>query len=223
MKKLPVRLPTSSDRIVICGQTGSGKSQAGVWHLSNADIDSRPWIIVDGKNDPTDLINNIEKSTLLDYSDKIPTKPGVYLLKVYADDKEELVDFFQRIHSQGGVGIFADEGYILGQHNKWFNTCLMQGRGLRIPMIVLTQRPVRVTPWAFSEANFWQVFNLVKRGDREIVAADVPIPVDYELPRFHSYYYDVAERRLTKMAPVPEGQVLLAKIDAKLPRKRREI
>lgn len=192
-----------------------------MWLLSRRDIDMRPWIILDYKDDPEDLINNVDKAVLISYDDKLPTKPGLYILKYGQDDTEEITNFLWRVLRQRGIGLYIDEAMTLGQNNKAFNTILTQGRSLHIPCMVLTQRPVKVSPWAFSEAKFWWVFNLVKRRDRETVADDVPISPDYDLPRFHSYYYDVGERKLTKLLPVPDGDAILADIDARLPKQKR--
>lgn len=219
----PFRLPSPSDHIVICGHTGSGKSQAAMWQLSLRDIDVRPWIIVDYKDDPDDLINNIEKSTIITFSDPLPTKPGIYILKCDPDDEDELREWFKRVKRHRNLGIYVDECAMIGRYNKPFNACMAQGRSLKISFINLTQRPVEVSKLIFSEAKFWQVFNLIKTADRKTVASDVPISVDYKLPEFYSYYYDVAKSKLFRLKPVPDGEQILAMIDAKLPRLRRTL
>lgn len=219
--KKAIRLPGPSDHIVVCGQTGSGKSQAAMWLLSRRDITTRPWIAIDHKDDPDDLINGIEKAVIISYNDKLPSKPGIYILKCGQDDTEEITEFLWRVYRQRNIGLYFDEAMMMGQNNKAFNTILTQGRSLQIPCMILTQRPVKVSPWAFSEAKFWWVFNLVKKRDRETVADDVPISSDYDLPRYHSYYYDVGERQLTPLGPVPDGDTILAEIDARLPKQKR--
>jgi hypothetical protein len=223
VSKYTARLPGPSDRTIICGQTGSGKTFGGVWLLSRQDIDVRPWIVLDFKND--DLINSIKKCTYITYSTPLPSKPGIYILKCAPGEDEELSAFFFRVLQRTGIGIYVDEGLVIGQHNKGFNTCLTQGRSLEIPMIILTQRPVRVSSYAFSEATFWMVFFLIKISDRKIVADDTPLEVSYvdTLAEHESYWYDVKRRRLTKFIPVPDEPLILAAIDAKAPKPRRTL
>lgn len=217
------RFPRSSDRVFVCGQTGSGKTFGGVWVLSNMDIDARPWIVLDFKND--DLINGISKAQNLEYGDPLPTKPGIYILKCRPEDNERLHELFERILSRGDIGVYVDEGLVIGQNNAGFNACLTQGRSLGIPMIILSQRPVKCSTWILSESTFWMVFFLIKKSDREKVADDTPLPINYteSLEEHCSYWYDVKKRALFKLKPVPDEVELLARIDAKLPKVRRTL
>ena len=216
------RLPGPSDRTVILGQTGSGKTYGGVWLLSTQDIDRRPWLILDFKND--DLINGIEKSQYISFADDLPTRPGLYILKCEPYD-ERLDELFRRILDHTEIGVYVDEGLMVGQNNKGFNACLTQGRSLGIPMIILSQRPVKCATCVLSEATFWMVFFLIKKSDREKVADDTPLPINYvdKLQPHHSWWYDVKRRNLTKFGPVPDEGVILGSIDGRLPKVRRTI
>lgn len=215
-----VRLPGTSDRITIIGRTGSGKTQAGIWHLSKQNIDRMPWVIIDYKNDI--LINSIEKSTIIDY-DTVPTKPGIYILKVFPGDEEFLNSWMKKVWENGNVGIYVDEGYMIGRDNRGFNTNLTQGRSLKIPMIVLTQRPVWLSRFVFSESNFFQVFHLNDKDDRRTIKRFVPANLDHRLKEYHSYYYDVDKDNLITLSPVPDADTILRNIDEKLPTKKRTI
>lgn len=219
-KNETVRLPTSSDRTVIVGRTGSGKSQAAIWMLSTQAIDRMPWVIIDYKND--ELINSIEKAQVIDYS-TVPKKPGVYILKVLPGEDEELEQWFWRVWAQENIGILVDEATMLGKFNRAFNACLTQGRSKRIPMIILTQQPVNISTYVFSEAGYWMVFDLTKKQNRVTVAENTTIPANYELPDYHSYYYDVSKKRLTTFSPVPDADAILERIDNKLPKTRRTL
>jgi len=220
-KVTQTRLPKSSDRIVIIGRTGSGKTVAALWHLSKQAIDRMPWIVVDYKNDEN--INSIEKAQSLTYDDKIPSKPGVYILHCLPGDEEAISQWFSRVWEHEGVGIYVDEGYMVGGNDKNFNACLTQGRSKKIPMIVLSQRPLWLSRFVFSEANFFQVFHLNDKEDRKTVKRYIPAELDKRLPEFHSYYYDVDKDRLDILGPVPMADKILADIDAKLPKVRRTL
>jgi hypothetical protein len=213
----PVRLPGATHRLAVVGRTGSGKTQAAVWHLSNADFDRRPWVVIDYKND--ELINAIGRAQWIDY-DTIPDKPGIYILKVLPGDEELLSRWFRNVWETEGIGIYVDEGYMIDRNDKWFNACLTQGRSKHIPMIVLSQRPVWLSRFVFSEADFFQVFDLTHVDDmrkvKEYIRDDDRQQLEKPLRNYHSFYYDVGKKRLETFAPVPEGDVILAEIDRRL-------
>lgn len=213
----PIRLPGSTHKLALVGRTGSGKTVAAVWHLSNADFDVRPWVIIDYKNDV--LINGISRAKYIDYS-VIPESPGIYILKVLPGEEEELSDWFRRAWEHEGIGIYIDEGYMIDRNDKWFNACLTQGRSKHIPMIILSQRPVWLSRFVFSEADFFQVFDLTHAQDmakvKEYIRDDERRQLEKPLPDFHSYYYDVGKKRLETFKPVPDGSILLANIDSRL-------
>lgn len=216
------RLPGPSDRTVIVGRTGSGKTVAALWHLSNQDFDRRPWVIIDYKGDEN--IAKIEKAVYINY-DTVPDEPGIYVLKVLPGEEDELSEWFYKVWDHEGIGIYIDEGYMVGQRDKWFNACLTQGRSKKIPMIILSQRPLWMSRFAFSEASFIQQFSLTDADDTKVVQrfikGDSKADVRGELKRHHSYYYDVGENVVYPFGPVPHADILVAKIDARLPKRRR--
>lgn len=214
------RLPSNKQRIAIMGRTGSGKSQAALWHLSLAGFDKMPWIILDFKGDEN--INAIQGAQHITYKD-VPTKPGIYILHPMPGDKDALEAYLYKLWEKERVGILVDEGYML-QDNDAFLACLTQGRSKRIPMIVLTQRPAWITRFVFSEADFYQVFALNDRRDRKTIAEFMPGDVKDapKLPDFHSYYYDVGRDELVVMAPVPDMDTILEKIDVRLDKTGRK-
>ena len=212
-----IRLPGPTDRLVVVGRTGSGKTQAAVWHLSLADFDRIPWVIIDYKND--DLLNAIGRAELIDYQ-VVPDRPGIYILKVLPGEDEELSDWFRRVWEHEDIGVYVDEGYLIDARDKWFNACLTQGRSKHIPMIVLSQRPVWLSRFVFSEASFFQVFDLTHSKDmdkvREYIRDDDRHQLDKPLEDFHSFYYDVGRRRLETFGAVPEASHILRLIDGRL-------
>src|SRR5258708_7851514 len=74
-----IKLPGKNDRIVLIGRTGTGKTVAGLWHLSYQNLD-RPWILLNFKND--EHIDSIEYTTEIDY-DFVPGKKdkGLFILR----------------------------------------------------------------------------------------------------------------------------------------------
>jgi hypothetical protein len=216
-----IRLPGPRDRVTIVGRTGSGKTQAGVWHLSNASFDARPWIIVDPKRD--DTVAKIEGAEEIELTDKkLPTHPGIYTVHPLPHQADELDAFFMRVWERENIGLYCDEGYMCAD-GSGFLACLTQGRSKRIPMIILSQRPVSVSRFCFSEASFFQCFHLNDKRDKQTVRNFAPIP-ETGMPDFWSWYYDVSKNKMYKLKPVPSADVtleyIITKLDARPPRKR---
>src|ERR1017187_6122512 len=166
MKKMLPNLPTNSQRIAIVGRTGSGKTVAGLWHLSKQNYHKQPWIIVDYKMDEN--INSIKNAIHIELKDT-PKKPGIYIVHPRPNDEEKVTALLYRVWERENIGIYIDEGYMLGNRNPALNVCLTQGRSKHIPMIVLSQRPVWLTRFVFSESDFFQIFQLNDKDDRKTV------------------------------------------------------
>ena len=206
------------------GRTGSGKSHFSSWLLSTQNYDEIPWVIIDFKNEDKDIINKIPRLMYLRYSDPIPERPGVYMLKPRSNETEELSEWLERVLDHGGVGLFFDEVFPVGQHNKGFNTIMMQGRSREVPIIVCTQRPANVSTYCFSEATFYYIFDLTRVSDRKKINEEIPrIPRDYQLDKHRSIYYHVPEKVLLPVSPAPDERTILASIDAKNPVYRKTL
>ena len=220
------RLPNNRQRLAIVGATGSGKTTAAAWHLSQRDVDLMPWIVYDFKYD--ELINSIEHAQQITFDDPIPTRPGVYIIHPRSNDDLAISDHMKRIWAAEDVGVFIDEMHMLGTANVGFRDLLTQGRSEYIPMIYCSQRPVWVDRFAFSEADFFHVFRLNHVGDRQTIAEYIQIPgvrnfEDHKIvtdipPQYHSYYYDVARNELEPVSPVPDHAAILDTFNTKLKR-----
>lgn len=208
-----VRLPNDSQRAVIIGATGSGKTVAGMWHLSMRDYDIKPWLAFDFKDDEN--LNAIPRAVHMTCSDPLPEQPGIYIVHVMPDDPN-LSPMFQRIWMHQRMGVYIDEGYMIGQHDSWYRALLTQGRSREIPIITLSQRPVWMDRFVFSEAEFFQVFRLNDVRDIRSVQAFIPYDITKRLPEYHSYYYDVKRNELVVLQPVPDVDALLSRFDLRL-------
>jgi len=197
----------------IIGSTGSGKTVAALWHLSNRDFDKMPWIVYDFKREPT--ISGIPGIRPISLTE-IPTKPGLYTVTPHPHQDEEVEHQMWHVWRRGNTGIYVDEGYMIGANNRAFRTLLTQGRSLRIPIIVLSQRPVWMDRFVFSESQFFQIFRLQHKGDIRNVQEFVPAPLDKRLPEYHSYYYDVGENKVDVLRPVPDLDTIYGTIETRL-------
>lgn len=167
-------------------------------------FDLMPWIVYDFKMDA--LLNEIPGVEHIPIT-TLPTKPGVYLVHPHPDDMEGVRQQMGKIWAQENTGVYCDEGYMVcgpGRPNPWFRALLTQGRSKQIPMIILSQRPVWLDRFVFSESEFYQVFSLNDSRDIETIEEYVPAKLQAKLPRFHSYYYDVAADKVTVLKPVPD-------------------
>lgn len=203
-----MKLPNDDQRCAIIGRTGSGKTQAGIWQFSLRSYNSMPWVVFDFKRDK--LIAQIPFTNVIPLGE-LPTQPGIYIVRPQLGQEDELEAYLWQLWNAENIGIFIDEGYMIGSQSKAFQAILTQGRSKHLPLIVLSQRPSWITRFAFSEADFIQVFWLIDERDRKTVRSFVA-SYDFEksLPPYWSLWYDVALDRSTILRPVPDESRILA-------------
>ncbi len=230
-----MRLPTDTQRLSIVGRTGSGKTVAAVWHLSNAAFDRMPWVVYDFKRDAllqriADLGAEMEIGADHIELDDLPTRPGIHFVHPHPDDIMPVREQMMKIWEQEHTGVFVDEGYMVCgplNPNPAFRSLLTQGRSKHIPMIILSQRPVWLDRFAFSESDYYQIFALNHSGDRKKIQEYIPEDLSERLPPFYSYYHDVSASETVVMKPVPTDDEVLAVFAARFesmrPKKRRVI
>ena len=214
------RIPNETERTVVVGMTGSGKTQGSAFLLSRMRFEEMPWIILDFKRES--LFQDFNAFSIVGTTP--PRDPGIYIFKTGPDDLDNIEALFLQVHARGDCGVFVDEGMELG-HSRPFRTLLTQGRSLNIPMIVCTQRPAHVTRSVFTEANFFMIYHMNHPEDQKLVAGYVGETKSLPpLPRYHSYWYDVVERQLLKMRPVPDrleiAETIAQKQDALMARQK---
>lgn len=212
-----VDMPRSDKRTAVIGSTGSGKTQFAVWLLSIRDYDRRPWVIFDFKGDQ--LIEQIEGEGAKEISifGPPPKKAGIYIVRPIPELHDQAVEkFLWACWAQEYIGIYIDEGYMLGQRNAALNACLTQGRSKNIEMIILSQRPVWMSKFVFSEANFFAVFNLTLESDRKHVQGYIGNNAISLLPKYNCLWYDVDNQEGATFKPVPKASDIIASFADKL-------
>ncbi len=221
---MSITLPRYDKRTAIIGSTGSGKTQFAVWLFSTRDFNRRPWVIFDFKGD--ELIADIVDigGTEINVYGPAPKKPGVYVVRPIPErDDKAVIDFLWQIWANGNTGVYVDEGYMLGARNPALNACLTQGRSKHIEMIILSQRPVWMSKFVFSEANYFAIMNLTLEDDRKFVSGYVGGNKINLLPRYHALWYDADGQTGAILKPVPNRDELLARFDERLGKRRRKI
>ncbi len=212
-------LPGPDDRTLIIGRTGSGKTQFGLWLLAQVHDTEDRTIIIDYKREHN--IAQIPYAQYMSVDAQLPREPGVYIVQPFPTQDAEVSDLLMRIWDEENIRLYIDEGVMLAR-NDALDTILIQGRSKNIPVIMLTQRPVGISRFAFSESQLFVVFPSHDRRERKIISEFTPLFTNREdmgdvlLPAYHSYYYNVVTRELHTLKPVPMMDQILAQFAVKL-------
>lgn len=200
--------PDDRQRLTVIGKTGSGKTQGATWNLARRSYDKQPWVVFDFKYD--ELLNEIPGTRDLDIKSRLPKRPGLYLTHPGPADAEAVEDMLWRIWDREHVGVYIDEGYMISAHSAAFQAILTQGRSKRVPVIMLTQRPAWVTRFAFSEADYIQLYQLTDTRDAKVVKQFMPLPIEQRLPGpYYSWWWDNARNFKAVLQPVPSKSTIL--------------
>lgn len=224
-----MRLPGPTDRTLIVGSTGSGKTRFGVWLSSTRNYDERPLFIFDYKRD--DLIAQIP-GKIISINKPPPTEPGIYILQPLPMVDDAAVErFLWKVWANERVILYFDEAYMVGTRRGAPNAAaalaaiLTQGRSKYIEVISLSQRPVWLNEFSRSEATFYSIFNLTDELDRKTMSRFVPEELyspQTRLSKFHSVWYDVVNGKGGVLAPVPSDAEIIARFERKDEGERRQ-
>lgn len=222
--------PRADEHVAIVGRNGTGKSQLGFYLLAMRDHSKRQTIVLDYKREK--LFNDDLKNVrFIGLRDKLPREPGLYVAKAqYEVDDDDVENLLWNILHAGNRGVFVDEGYMLPRNgqSKAYMGILTQGRSKRISAYTLSQRPVKVHSFAFSEASHVAVFDLNRQRDRQTIEENTEdnftewLPSEFastgKLPRFHSRWFAVKNQDQKRfiVAPVPPAEEIAAAIDKQL-------
>jgi len=208
------RLPGPRDRLAIIGRTGSGKTHFAAWALSLANWPRQPWVIIDYKRD--ELLRDLPVEQLAVEPRRLPHDPGLYIVHPRPDEELKVEKLLWRIWERGRTGLYVDEGHILPDAGG-LQAILTQGRSKYIPVIVLTQRPKWLNRFVFSEADYYALFHLNDKRDKQTVGEFLPEQARYPLPPRNAWYYDVAHDELVHLLPVPDRAAILANYQQRNP------
>lgn len=204
------RLPNTTNRLVVCGSNGSGKTVFGVWVMSTCSIldwRNNPVVIFDWKRDG--LINSLGAKPW-GLHQRPPTKPGLYIVHPDIDDLAAVDVFLNRCWEQEDIGLFFDEGSEL-EKSKAINRVMKQGRSKHVPCITCTQRPTWLPRSIFSEADYFALLRLNDRDDQTTVKRFVNADVYKRRAEHNALWYDGGRDRAHEFLPVPPPAELRAK------------
>lgn len=214
-----MRFPNDTERHAIFGMTGSGKTQFAIWAWSRRSFDVMPWIAIDFKGD--ELIAQIPGLREIGVNDRWPPKhPGNYVVRPLPHEEKQLDEFLWKIWRRGNIGVFLDEGYMIGRFNHAYRAILTQGRSKHVPVITLSQSPAWISPWILRESEFITSFYLNTKADVERVQQYMPRFNPEALGKFQSYMWSVKERQMVYLDPVPSCDVILQRFAERQPKRR---
>jgi len=217
---MPFRFPDATHRTAVLGMTGSGKSVFACWLLSHAAYDEMPWLIVDHKDDPDEIFNRVSTRLVTEIRPgaTVPKRPGLYIVNPLPEDDDDAMEVTLRdIWHRGRIGIYVDEGHLIDARASVFRHLLVTGRAKHIPMIVCSQRPVGVTPYLFTQANFFAVFQLQTANDEKTVESYLSKDITRPLPEFHCRWRDVKARETIMLRPVDDPDTIVDRFNQRAP------
>lgn len=225
------RWPRNDEHTAIVGRNGTGKSQLGFHVLSKKNLKQDRWFILDYKGE--DLAAQITRARDIE-PDELPEQPGLYILHAHPRDNELIETWLESVWESENAGVFMDETYMVpNERGGALQGLLTQGRSKRTPVIALSQRPVLVPRFVFSEASHLIVFDLNDRRDRKTIGEvlpedffewstkDVPLDNRGKLPKYHSRWYNLKDDERFVLMPVPSADEIVQAIDSQLEPKRR--
>jgi hypothetical protein len=209
-------LPGDAERAVVLGRTGSGKSYFLVWLLSHADVDIKPWIIIDHKRDGyLNSLPHVQKLAL----GELPSEPGLYIVSPTFKEDEQVDEYLHTILEAGDIGIFTDEGNKLPQREPLYvglKSVFAQGRSKNVPVLFATQRPSWINKSVLSEGDYYALFHLQNIEDRARAGTVMPRDViEKRLDTYHAHWYDVKAGSSFIIRPVDNDESL-ARLRSKL-------
>jgi hypothetical protein len=212
------QMPGASDRTVIIGPTGSGKTIGGAWILSRQRFDKRPWVALDFKGE--ELWDKVGDPPMRPLKlGQLPGKTGLYRLEVLPGSEDELEAWLWKIWAKENVGLFIDEVSLVPQKAA-FKAILRQGRSKRIPVISCTQRPVDCDREVFSESQYRMLYGVEDKRDWQTIQGlfqHSQLDVLKPLPRHCSYWYDAKQKFCWRLKPTPKPDTIASEIRQAVP------
>lgn len=210
---MKMRLPDDTQHVAIAGRTGSGKTWGALEMLSMRNMDNMAWVIIDHKRDQA--IEKLPAERLSPTSVFLPNS-GLHVIRAEFDGKgrDNIESFLERAFKKGGIGIYVDEGHLLGS-SPAIRHILVAGRSKRVPLMWTSQRAAWIDSFIWSQASFYRCFDLQTKLDTKRFEENFPIRWK-KLDRFHSYYYDVSEGQVWRLHPAGNLSATLDRLDARL-------
>lgn len=180
-----------SEHVTIVGKTGSGKTYFAQHMLLNPKVERL--IVLDPK------ANLKERFRLETPSPKVwrryhngdPVRIQIKPPKGTVEDQYAFYEeVFQDIYETQDTFVYIDEVYRVTPQNAgyWLTSVYTQGRELFISMWCTTQRPARIPQFILSEPEWYVMFRLNKKDDRQRLAEMMGEEAMTRIPDPHGLY-----------------------------------
>jgi hypothetical protein len=193
--------------------TGSGKTWGALDMLSRRSFDRMAWVIIDHKRDANIKRLPAEELTLNPVF--LPDR-GLHVVhaSIKREDKEALEGLLERIFKKGRIGVYIDEGHLLGP-SEAVRMMLVAGRSNKTPIMWTSQRANWIDSFVWSQSTFYRVFRL--QTWKDIRAVQENWPTKYEPPEeYHSWYFDGKSGRVHYLLPADNIENTIKRLDEKL-------
>lgn len=210
---MTIPLPGPDEHYACAGMTGSGKTVASLEMLSMRDMSSQAWIVVDHKRDVNILKLPAEN---LNVNAMVLPQRGLHLVKADMSQsfRQDLEHLFQRIFRRGNIGIYIDEGHLVGS-SEAIRNIMVAGRSKHCPLMWTSQRAHWIDSFIWSQASYYRAFTLQTKLDHKRFEEN--FPMKYQPPKkWHSYYYVIPENQIYQLAPASDIDVTLGRLDQRL-------
>lgn len=207
--------PTNTQHVAAAGMNGSGKTWGMLdmisWHF--ATDPKFPWIIVDHKKDSS--LKKLPAEKLGTSSLFLPSK-GLHIVrpKLGGSDRDDLEDLLARIFKHGKIGVYIDEGHLMG-FSQMIRNILVAGRDRKVPLMWTSQKANWIDPFIWSQSKFYRVFSLQTAKDVKAVQDNWPTRFQMPAP-FHSWYYDGTKNTTHYLAPSGKLSDTITRLDEAL-------
>ena len=194
--------------------TGSGKTTAALEMLSLRDLSEMAQIIIAHKpRDPA--MAKLPAERLPVNPVYLPDK-GLHIVHAQIGKafRQPLEDLLFRIFKHRKIGLYIDEGHLLGMSDA-VRTIMVAGRTERVPMMWTSQRASDIDTFIWSQSSFYRVFNLQTIHDVRRFEENFPIAWEKPDP-FHSYYYDIGKDTVFYVKPAGTIEKTIERLDDKL-------
>ena len=195
-------LPGPTDRAVLVGMTGSGKTT-----LAREMLKQCPHVVA---YDAKGLLNwyGYERYTTLRGAVDSQSTHVIYAPNdVELRTRAYVEAFFEYVYQRGHCAAYIDEVYAVAQGNRlpaYYHALLTRGREKGLATYSSTQRPMAIPNVILSESEHWYVFRLSMPGDRKKTEETVTLTSEQirALRKREFYYIEAQEQE-------PRGPLIL--------------